>query len=146
MKLLKIFAIGCGGVVVVAVIVVVWVVWFAAPPVAVMTVGPAIRIDTRFLGEYYVAASLIELTGSDGQPVLRATSPTSRCVSDLFVFVAGINDVPSSLSTDSCGVDVPRKSPTFELKGGAGYTFTVVSKNWFGHHREASRSFTLPGA
>jgi hypothetical protein len=144
MKLLKILAIACGAVVAVAVILVVWVVWFAAPPVGVMTVGPAVRIDTRFLGEYYVAASLIELAGSDGEPVLRATSSTSRCTSDLFVFVAGINDVPS-LATDSCAVEVPRNSPTFELKGGVGYTFTVVGNNWFGHHRRASRTFTVPG-
>lgn len=143
-KLLKTLAIGCGGVVAVAVIGVAWVVWVAAPPIDVMTVGPAVRIDTRFLGEYYVAASLIELTGSDGQPVLRATSATSSCTSDLFVFVAGVNDVPS-LATDRCTVEVPRDAPAFELNAGATYTFTVVGISGFGHHRTASRSFTVPG-
>jgi hypothetical protein len=120
MMLLKILAIGCGVVIALALSAVVWVVWFGAPPVGVMTVGPAVRIDTRFLGEYYVAASLIELTGSDGQPVLRAISSTSRCTSDLFVFVAGVNDVPA-LATENCAVEVPRNSQTFELKAGAGY-------------------------
>ena len=143
MRLLKIVAIGCGVVVALGSIVVVWAVWFAAPPVDVMTVGPAVRIDTRYLGEYYVAASLIEITGSNGETVFRATSPSSRCTSDLFVFVAGINDVPP-VATDRCAVQVPSSAPTFELIAGAGYTFTVVRDTGFGHRRKATRSFTMP--
>jgi hypothetical protein len=145
MRLLKILAIGCGVVVALAVIVGVWAVWFAALPVDVMTVGPAVRIDSRYLGESYVAASLIEITESNGQPVFRATSPTSGCTSDLFAFAAGTNNVPP-IATDRCAVQVPTHAPTFELIAGARYTFTVVGDNGFGNPRRATRSFTVPGA
>ena len=142
--LLKFLALGLAATVTLAIIVGIWVVWFAAPPVEVMTVGPAVRIDTRYLGEYYVAASVIEVTDSNGSPVFRATSSRSDCTSDLFVFAAGDNDVPA-LGTGGCAVEVPRNSPTFDLKAGGTYTFTVIGNNGFGHVRKASRRFTVPG-
>jgi hypothetical protein len=142
-KRLKVFGLGIVAVVVLAVMAGIWAVWFAPPPIDVITAGPAVRIDTRYMGEYFVAAALIEVTERDGSPVLRATSSKSRCKSDLFVFVGGANTVPA-LSTSSCAVEVPRHSTTFDLKAGEGYTFTVIADNLFGHPRRASRSFTVP--
>jgi hypothetical protein len=123
----------------------IWAVWFAAPPVDVITAGPAVRIDTRFLGEHFVASTVIEVVANDGSPVFRATSPASKCRSELFVFAAGANDVPH-VATRDCTIEVPHDAPTFTLQAGASYTFTVDAKNWFGRIRTASRRFTVPGA
>ncbi len=69
--------------------------------------------------------------------------PKSPLWAALFVFVAGVNDVPA-LATGDCAIEVPRDSRTFKLKAGETYTFTVAS-NRFRHSRKASRRFTLPG-
>ena len=143
MKILKILGLGLAVVLALAVIAGVWAVWFAAPPIDIITAGPAVRIDTRYLGESFVASSLIEVTGGDGGPVVRATSSTSKCRSELFVFVAGANDVPA-LASASCAVEVPHDSATFDLKAGDTYTFRLVSNNGFGRPREARRRFTVP--
>ena len=123
----------------------IWLVWFAGPGISVEAKGSEVWVDTRWLGEYFTAASEIQVSSGSGEVVFRATSPSHGCVSTLYRFVAGANEVPFAAS-EACAIDVPYESSAFTLQAGKTYTFSVVGSTFFGNYRRASRRFVVPGA
>ncbi len=120
----------------------IWLVFFSGPPIEVTTDDRGTLVDTSRLGEYFTAASVIDVLEDNGESVLRLVSSGNECSSLRWRFVAGLNQVPTEFG-DRCRVAVPSSASTFTLEAGKRYRFTIVGNNGFGHSRRSSRVFRV---